>query len=42
MNTHVVTVHVPAKLASQLDEFALRIDRPKGGLSNKRWLHGLQ
>ena len=30
MNTRVLTAHIPAPLAEQMDEIAERIDRPKG------------
>ena len=30
MNTRVVTAHIPSELAEQIDQLALRLDRPKG------------
>lgn len=30
MNTRVVTAHIPVALAEQIDQFAERLDRPKG------------
>ncbi len=30
MSTRVVTAHIPAELAEQIDEIAARLDRPKG------------
>ncbi len=30
MNTRVVTAHIPVELADQVDQFAARLDRPKG------------
>ena len=30
MSTRVVTAHIPVELANQVDQLALRLDRPKG------------
>jgi predicted transcriptional regulator len=30
MSTRVVTAHIPSDLAEQVDQLALRLDRPKG------------
>ena len=30
MDTRVVTAHIPIELAEQIDELAIRLDRPKG------------
>lgn len=30
MSTRVVTAHIPAELAKQIDQLAARLDRPKG------------
>lgn len=30
MDTRVVTAHIPIELAEQVDELAVRLDRPKG------------
>ena len=31
MNTRVVTAHIPNELAEQIDQLAIRLDRPKAG-----------
>ncbi|SFU62967.1 CopG family ribbon-helix-helix protein [Nitrosospira multiformis] len=30
MSTRVVTAHIPSELAEQIDQLAVRLDRPKG------------